>query len=364
MKPTHTADTPLARRFADLLAAADPRRIRISLDAYAAAFLSAEPSLSTASIRRARLAAAIEELVDAGVISVSRTLDRSERPPLPRFVVLLDRTSDPPAADAAGYPWRPELAWAARLPLRGSEFEALRAIQVFLRDRGAAVPVVPAGERSLELFGDEKRLDSLRQNRRLFTGGRLSLDLLRARAYAPPFPYRRVSAGSVALVLENIATYHSVLATLPSGSPIGLVVFGGGANFAASVAYFAELAADGDATPVSQIHYFGDLDRRGLEIPLAADATARQIWLPAVLPAVKLWTELLGAGRRAPHRRVHAATADGLVAWLPVALRPAAHDVLVSGARLAQEAVGTERLLGDLSWASWEGLGAAATAPI
>ncbi len=333
-------------------------RIRIRIEAYTAAFLAAEPTLVTSPERRVRLAGAIDELVEAGTLATSRALDRSELPPLPRFVVLLDRLADPPVGrKAIDYPWRPELAWAAHLPLRHSEFDALRAIQAFLRDHTADVPPVPTGERSLELFGDEKRLDSLRRNRRLFAPGRLSLEMLRARLYAPPFAYRRVGPGPVALVLENVATYHSALSTIPAEAPVGLVVFGAGANFSASVCYFEELAAEGAAASIREIRYFGDLDRRGLEIPVAADAAAREARLPAVRPAVGLWARLLRVGQRGPHPPVDPSTAERLVAWLPASLRSTAREVLVSGARLAQEAVGTNLLASDPTWATWAGLG-------
>jgi hypothetical protein len=352
-------DTPLARRFAAKLAEIDPRRARIAQDCYTAAFLQVEPTLAFVPERRARLASAIQDLVEAGIIATSRANDASEGPALPKFVVLLDRTDDAPVgAEAARYPWRPELAWAARLPLRRSEFEALRSIQAFLRDRGASAPVVPVGERSLELFTHEKRLDGLRHNRRLFAPGRLSLDLLRAKAHVPPFPFRRSGDGPIALVLENVATYHSVLATLPTDSPVGCVVFGGGANFAASVGYFAELADEASVSPISDIRYFGDLDRRGLEIPIAANIAALSAGLPEVRPATGLWMRLLRVGRRATHPPVEQRTAEALANWLPVPLRPAAREALVSGVRLAQEAVGTELLASDRTWAQWSELGA------
>lgn len=358
MALTSAPETPLARRFAAALAEAEPGHSRISRTGYTVAFLVAEPSFSTAPERRTRLAAAIAELAEAGVLVPSKTLDYSERPPLPRFVVVLERIPDPPVGrEAAAYAWRPELAWAARLPIRRSEFDALRAIQAFLRDSPADAPVVPIGERSLELFGNEKRLDALRHNRRLFAPGRLSFELLRARSYAPPFAFQRVGDGPVALVIENVATYRSILATLPAHSPIGLVIFGSGGNFAASVGYLAELAAEGSASAITELRYFGDLDRRGLETPIAADAVACDAGLPRVRPAAALWAKLLHHGRRAPHPRVGLATADRLVAWLPASIRGAAREVLVSGARLAQEAVGTELLARDLAWAGWAGLG-------
>jgi hypothetical protein len=353
-----TAETPLARRFAEALAQTDLGRARIGVESYTAAFLAAEPSLVTSPERRARLAAAIQELVEVGRVRVSRALDRTELPPLPRFILLPGRAVDPAVGmEAAAYPWRPELAWAARLPLRRSEFDALRAIQVFLRDQVTDAAVVPAGERSLELFGDEKRLDNLRRNRRLFAPGRLSMEMLRARSYAPPFAYRRVGVGPVALVLENVTTYHSVLANLPGDSPVGLVVFGAGGNFGASVCYLLELMADGVASAIREIRYFGDLDRRGLEIPVAAGAAAREVGLPAVRPAIGLWSRLLREGRPGPQAPLDAPTAARLVAWLPSSLRAAARDRLISGVRLAQEAVGTKALSRDRKWCTWAELG-------
>jgi len=357
MKPT-AVETPLARRFAAALAETEPQRARIRIEAYTAAFLAAEPALITSPDRRARLSAAIDELIQAGLIKASRDVDRSELPPLPRFLLLLNRGTDPPVGrEAASYPWRPELAWAARLPLRRSEFDALQAIQVFLRDRGDDGTLIPMGERSLELFGDEKRLDTLRRNRRLFAPGRLSLELLRARLYAPPFAYRRVGLGPIALVLENVATYHSVLATIPAGSPIGLVVFGAGGNFAASVCYLAELILEGPASSIREIRYFGDLDRRGLEIPIAANAAALEAGLPVVRPAIGLWARLLRVGQRATHPLVDPLSADRLTSWLPLSLRASAREVLVSGARLAQEAVGTSLLASNTTWSTLAELG-------
>lgn len=348
---TPRLETPLGRRFAEALNESDGVQTRIYFEDYCAAFFRAAPALATTPERRARLAEAIEELVGSGFVEVSRVVDRSEMPALPKFLTLTQRVTDPPVGtEVTAYPWRPELAWAARLPLRRSEFDALKAIQRFLRDRGRNAPLVPLGERSHELFGDEKKLDSLRTNRRLFCDGRLSLDLLRAVAYAPPFAFRRVGEGSIALVLENVATYRSIINNLPEGSPIGLVIFGSGGYFSASVKYLRELS-NVDVPPISEFRYFGDLDRRGLEIPTAADEVAQREGLPRVQPAVGLWSRLLRFGRRQSSTPVPRAVAEDLASWLPTSLRAQTIDVLTSGYRMAQEAVGSELLAADRSWA-------------
>jgi hypothetical protein len=350
--------SPLLGRFVAALEGQSFGRLRVPLADYMAAFLEAEPALATAPDRRTRLEAALADLAASGVIRPSRKLDRSEQPALPSFVILLSRITDPPVGpDVARFPWRPELVWARRLPLRRSEFDALRAIQTFLRDEAAKAPTVPLGERSLQIFGDEKRLDTLRNNRRLFAPGRLDLDLLKARAYAPPFAYRKVGNGPVALVLENIASYRSVLGTLPPDSPVGLVIFGGGMNFGSSVLYLRELIAEGPAQAVRHVRYFGDLDPPGLTIPQAANRTALQNGLPPVRPAPGLWSLLLRHGRPAPWEPVSEEDARSLTAWLPDAAQRTAMDLLVSGKRLAQEAVGTEVLMRCAEWAGSKTLG-------
>jgi hypothetical protein len=255
-------------------------------------------------------------------------------------------------AEALRFGWRPELAWARRLPLRRSEFDALQKIQAFLRDRARNAPIVPLGERSLEIFDDEKRLDALRRNRRLFGPGRLSLEQLRCAAYAPPFVFRTVGTGPIALVLENVATYRSALGTLPANSPVGMVVFGSGSNFAGSVLYFRELLETGEIPGVKEICYFGDLDRPGLEIPITANQVAVEAGLPPVVPAVGLYTRLLRYGKPRPDERVDPECAGRLTSWLPSECREQAAELLINGHRMAQEGVGTELLHTDMSWAT------------
>src|SRR5437870_4177004 len=82
MTVTFAGETPLARRFAAAVAEASPYRARVPLAMYTAAFLAAEPSLVTSPERRRRLASAIDELVESGIIAASRALDRSAAPPL------------------------------------------------------------------------------------------------------------------------------------------------------------------------------------------------------------------------------------------------------------------------------------------
>jgi hypothetical protein len=302
----------------------------------------------------------LEELHEAGLLvpCSAASFDRREFPPLPGFVTIIPEPARalPVPPEARNFPWRPPLTWGAELDLSAEEFDLLKAVNAFLRDGGASRPVVPTQERSLSLFGHEKTLDRLLRTR-LFAPGRLSLDLLRAYRIAPPFPWRRVGDGPVLLVLENSATFVSVVACMPPAGPVGVVAYGGGAAFIASVAHTVELTKEAASpTPITEIRYFGDLDRKGLTIPLAAADTATVLGLPTVLPAVHLWALLLELARPQPAPAVPHEVALELVTWLDAHHRKQALDYLTGGYRLAQETVGTEQLADDAIWATMMGL--------
>jgi hypothetical protein len=135
--------------------------------------------------------------------------------------------------------------------------------------------VVPLRERSLEILGDEKALDRL-QLTDLFAPGRLALGLLAARRVAPPFHTVRVSGGPILLVVENSDTFDSLRTALQSRPErVGLVGWGAGAAFTASV-----LSLDAAAEGITDIAYFGDLDRNGLRVPATASRVAAANGLP------------------------------------------------------------------------------------
>jgi Uncharacterized protein conserved in bacteria C-term(DUF2220) len=340
-----TALSPTAARLGALLRSLDHRRV--GLPELWRCFLDAAPEALTAADKRARLAELLAELEDAALVRLPQSVsawDRMAAPPLPRSVLVAARAV-PPARAPAEHAWLPELAWAASLRLRTAQREQLVAVNDWLRDGGATAPIVPSGERSLGILGDEKALGRLADTG-LFGPGRLSWALLRCEPLAPPFVWRAVGDGTVLLVVENHDTFHSLcrwLAETPAARRgVGLIAFGAGDLFVQSVRHAAELGRD-----VTEIRYFGDLDARGLQIPVRAGPTARAAGLPEVVPCTQLYRLLLERGRPQPGRVVDAAAAADLVAWLPEELRPAVTTLLCSGHRLAQEWVGYETLRGE-----------------
>lgn len=353
----------------DTAAAADPlvavlrtavsghRVRRVPLMVLRAAFAGHDPTGATSSDSRERLAAALTDLADAGVVTLPKAKRLFEAHLLPRLPLWVER----PAAARPAFVarpqriWRPELTAAAAAAKSAEDFDVLTRVDDFLRGGGAGRPVVPHRERSVELFGHEKRLDTLLKTK-LFTTGALNLPLLRC--YQPPLPLTAQHTGDPGprpqlLIVENHATYASVLtlarARASTGAPALAVGWGAGKQLPSAIGGAVQLAP----APAA-IWYFGDLDEDGLRIAIAATAAAQQERLPQMRPAVPLYRELLARAPRQPGQRaVPEPEARILVDWLAdVNLQQQAVDVLMSGFRLAQESVGYEQLEQMSSWTS------------
>ena len=112
--------------------------------------------------------------------------------------------TDEEARRVREFAWVPELAFLreARVNL---PFAELRQLNDFLVAGGRDRELVPIKERSLQLFGDEKRLDVLADSA-LFREGRLTLAQLRCEVVAEPLAWKRGPAAAAAqpvIVLES-----------------------------------------------------------------------------------------------------------------------------------------------------------------
>ncbi len=317
-----------------------PRR-QVRLAELQALLLTAEPALEHAPERRVRLREVLDELVNAGLVELpsERAYDRGAKPALPRFVRIDRQVPASRRVSGAAVAWRPELAWASELSVNERTLSDLRAINAFFRDHGGERPIVPLRERSLQLFGHEKRLETL-MGGQLFFPGRLTEEELRCEVVHPPFVSESIGPSPDVLVVENHHTFVSLCRALPHNGNVGVVVYGAGAHFKGSVTYLADLR-----TWPRRVLYFGDLDIDGLDIPVHASALAATVGLPAVEPAAVLYRLLLDHGRPAsvenPPSRYRVRK---LTPWLLDDVRTAAAAMLVDGKRLAQEWVGTELL--------------------
>jgi hypothetical protein len=333
-----------AARIADLLG--DRKTRRIPLRELWRILDQADPTLGTDSRRRTLLDTALRELATAGVLDLpsDRSFDRTEAPPLPKFVTL--SVPDPNPAQRRAVVWHPALAWATDARLTQSQYGTLEAVNSWLH-RHRDELIVPLRERSLDIFGHEKVLDRL-LGTSLFGPGRLTLTLLRTCRAIVPFTSAPIGDGCMLLIVENSDTYDSILRALTNRSDhrVGIVGWGAGAAFEASVLSIPQFGR-----PVTDVAYFGDLDEKGLRIPTNAAALAQRAGLPVLRPAIGLYAALCRlATPQSGQRKVQPATATTITAWLGPAHWKQAIQHLVAGERLAQEAVGLTHLLRHDDW--------------
>jgi hypothetical protein len=249
--------------------------------------------------------------------------------------------SDEEARRIRDFPWCAEMAFLrdTRVSLR---FEDLRRLHDFFVGGGSARRLVPIKERSLQIFGDEKRLDLVAATI-LFREDRLTLDHLRCFVVAEPLGWRRgpQSAGPV-LVLENAATWDSFCRWNDRVGWFSAVVYGGGNRFAESVGFLAEIFRE--IGGVRSVRYFGDLDPAGLRIPQRASVRALRAGLPGAAAYHACYRWLL---RTAGDRSVCADTEETAQRdecdWLGENA-DGAWAVLSRGHRVAQEHLNAEVL--------------------
>lgn len=205
--------------------------------------------------------------------------------------------------------------------------------------RGSLTPLL-IKERSLGIFGDEKRLDALRTGTSLFTG-RLPLATLGAFLVPLPLPYRQASApGKPVLVVENHNSFWSFGEWNQTALRYSAVVYGVGEAFRSTGQALNQvlLEVSGEGA-----EYLGDLDPKGVGIPLdfnrASDAQSLY-----VRPGLDLHRWLLAHGRTREKSDCRRAAAESATAWLGPELGETLTELWAQGLWIPQEALGFEQL--------------------
>ena len=344
MTETRDGLSARAQRLAAMLAGWPRRRVGIAdlwrlLD-------ETDPTTRTDVRRRRIMAALIAELHGAGLIELpaARSYDHSETPSLPRFITLPQPATE--GRQLKPVVWHPALSWVPEARITRSQAESLERVNHWLHNSRDPL-VVPARERSLELFGDEKEIDHL-VGTSIFGPGRLTMELLRCRRVSPPLHCQPCGSGDLLVVIENSDTFDSALSVLRERDDhrAGMVAWGAGTGFEASI-----LSVGRISRRFVGILYFGDLDENGLRIPANAAALANGEGLPAVRPAIGLYTAMLRLATPQPgQRQLTADVATALACWLHPQHQEAAIRLLTRGDRLAQESVGLAHLSRNDEW--------------
>jgi hypothetical protein len=246
------------------------------------------------------------------------------------------------------FPWHSELMFLREARL-GLSFAELRQLNQFLEERGRERSLVPIKERSLQIFGDEKRLDALLSSS-LFHLDRLDLAKnLFCEVIGVPMAWKRGPSEAAArpvIVIENAATWHSYCRWNRERKLFSAVVYGDGNRFVDGIRYLGDLFEElGGPRRVS---YFGDLDPQGLLIPQEASARVQAAGLPAVEPHLWSYRRLLELGAGRGQAWEGEPPSSTLCDWLGECAEPA-RELFASRQRLAQEHVGWEILKGAVA---------------
>jgi hypothetical protein len=323
-------------------------RARLKLDAVQAEFLKTFPHFQGSADRRYRLRASLDELAAAGAVRLpADERDGWERAPVPALPkwILFERApaEQEKRFNHRSFPWVAELAFVAGLRALHDP-EEVRRIHEFLRNGGRQRPIVPVKERSYEIFGDEKRLDSL-LNSQLFAEGRLTLEMLRCRqvpASLPCVPAAR-DAKEPWLILENESTFHSFCRLNRLVNQHSGIVLGSGLAVLRATEFLAGLLQPTSDEDVKQFLYFGDLDRDGIQIPFQLNRRLRDQFGIQVRPGEQYYQWLLEArGIESPASVTERHSAA--VTWFPSSMRERIRMALRQTRPVVQEAISWEFL--------------------
>lgn len=319
---------------------ASTSRKRVSLEDVKRAFLEAHPELASNPERNHLLLNAVRAMEAEKLIQLPAkgSWEKIGNPPLPTWIQVVREDLPRERVDYASVPWVPELGFWTEL--KPPAIDAAVTINEFLLKRRTSLCLVPIKERSLEIFGDEKRLDAMRFGNTLF-GGRLTLAAIGAFQVPLPLPYRQAQApGRPVLVVENHNSFWSFGEWNQTARQYAAVVYGSGNEFRSSGAALGQVLQEvcGDGA-----EYLGDLDPTGVRIPLEYNLKLQNEGI-RITPATQFYHWLLVNGRR--RNRTDGQAFLGTLAsdWLGDELGELVVAMWLDGQWIPQEALGFEAL--------------------
>ncbi len=215
--------------------------------------------------------------------------DRSIDPAVPSSVDIVRDQAAPSGFPWRTFPWHPNLHWVVQCRnLSTQQVEFLRRVHDGFVNGMFREPA-PLKYRSLQLTGDEKMLASLATTS-LFGPSRLTLEVLACLPDALPLAWEAVGEGGRMVIFENagpFAVARRVLVEMQP-KPYDLIAYGGGRSVLAALGHIKTIERG-----VESIHYVGDLDHAGLDIAWGARRCAKDLGLPALVPASELHRQML-----------------------------------------------------------------------
>lgn len=312
---------------------------RVPLEKLRTYFAEACPELAHAPDRSALLLRLLHQLHDEQRITLPAkgSWERIGNPLMPKFVVVAAEAEE--SVDYRSIAWLPVFGFWVQL--NSVQLRDAALINDFLKKHPGPLTPIPLNERSLQIFGDEKRLSRMDTRGNALFSGRLPLVTIGAFHLAPPLPYRAAAApGKPVLVVENHHTYWSVSHWNLQARHYAAVVYGSGNEFPKS----GMLALDEVVKEVNAVgaEYFGDLDRAGIAIPYHFSRRRIEAGKTPVTPCIAFYAWLLDHGYRQPCDDIRPDRAE--LQWLGEELKDCVAGLLASGHRVAQESLAYDKL--------------------
>ena len=249
--------------------------------------------LPIGSERRRWLLTVLEAAAERGLVRLpvrhGKRWDRSSVIALPREVKVVSPVAEATATKQwRQFPWHPRLQWVLQLrSLAADQIAFLQCVHEGLVEGWFHQPEC-FKYRSLQLTGDEKRLNSLLKGS-LFGPERLTLSMLGCEPEALPLATEFLSPHPRMLVFENAAPFMlaRTIATADRPPQIGRLAYGAGKQILKAVDYFSMITP-----PISEILYVGDIDAEGLRIAASVQRRSQAV---AVRPAVAFHRAMLAS---------------------------------------------------------------------
>jgi hypothetical protein len=335
-----------ATLFFSTLIAEDSKKVRVDIQAAWTAFASAYPHLITASDAREKLLQILQSLTAQGEIGLPKGKhgwDFSTKPGLPNWIQILHPVKAKERKQMAEIPWPPELRFASNLNST-IHLETLLKIKGWLARGGRNAEPVPIKERSLEIFGDEKKLDKLLKTN---LEAHITVNLLRCYPVHPALTWKsgKASQAGAVLILENLSTFHSFVRWNEVQKCYAACVYGAGLSIQKTFENLKEVLQQ---IAAEEILYFGDLDAVGLSIPRQLGDMTIELGLPSVRPASRWYTLLVESfSEERVTKKTPGPYSSADLNWLEEPVRSQALQIFEKGYRVPQELVGWN-LLKDL----------------
>lgn len=306
------------------------------------AYLDTFPKEKYNAGREASLSALLSEMESLGIISLpSKTGPGWKKLPYhsePLWIRVIREKKEKLNNSIA---WHPKMRWGAEINSH-SEYDNAKKVNEYFKRKGRENFLVSINERSLDIFGDEKKLSRMLVNNTLF-GGKITLSDLSCYYESNPIIFQLFDRGDKqkVIIIENLASYQSFCRWNRNYNQYCCVIYGGGGAL-----YASHLSIEDIGLYARQYEYVGDIDPSGISIPSKINRARLERGLPSIVPNTYLYERMALGDNWAASSDVFTSDYDGSVNWLPNSIKDIAIKNMNNKLRVPQEAIGLDFLYG------------------